>query len=146
MYQKHDEVAFSKQLNVFEEAMETDLTNRTSEVAKRWEFDFSMEQPAEESGKTMSWEPVTKTPARLSLPAVTLKPRPQKQKMSIASFTPGDKMFKPAAEESNCLFGITSQTDSTAADSMFSGSLVGSFGKGSIVDRGFNGGSIVDMS
>ena len=42
-----DEVGFTKQLNTFEAAIQNDLNHRNSEVAKKWEFDFGMEQPLE---------------------------------------------------------------------------------------------------
>lgn len=45
MSQKQDAIAFEKQLASFEASMEEDLKSRSSEVAKKWEFDFSMEQP-----------------------------------------------------------------------------------------------------
>ena len=43
MPSKQDEIAFTKMLNNFEAAIENDLNHRSSEVAKKWEFDFSME-------------------------------------------------------------------------------------------------------
>ena len=39
--------------------MQNDLNQRSSEVAKKWEFDFSNEQP--QMGKNMSWEPIKTT-------------------------------------------------------------------------------------
>lgn len=43
--------------------MQNDLKSHSSEVAKKWEFDFSMEQPILETSnsatyKKMSWEPL----------------------------------------------------------------------------------------
>lgn len=40
-------IAFEKQLGFFEAQMESDLKTRTSEVAKKWEFDFTIEKPCE---------------------------------------------------------------------------------------------------
>jgi len=37
---KFDEIAFAKQLNCFEAAMETDLNQRNSDVGKKWDFNF----------------------------------------------------------------------------------------------------------
>ena len=62
--QKQDEIAFAKQLNDFEASMQKDLNQRSSEIAKKWEFDFSLEKPLESatndaaSMKKMQWEPV----------------------------------------------------------------------------------------
>ena len=67
---KQDEIAFQKQLNDFEAAMQSDLDKRSSEVGKKWEFDFSLEQPILASAASadntdtsmnkmmMKWEPV----------------------------------------------------------------------------------------
>ena len=43
---KQDEIAFAKQLNCFGAAMEKDLNHRTSEITKKWDFDFTMDKPA----------------------------------------------------------------------------------------------------
>jgi len=51
---KNDEIAFAKQLNEFEASIDKDLKTRSSEVAKKWEFDFSLETPA--LCKNLSWE------------------------------------------------------------------------------------------
>ena len=40
--QGKDDIAFEKQLNSFEAAMQNDLNHRNTEVAKKWEFDFGM--------------------------------------------------------------------------------------------------------
>ncbi len=50
-----DEIAFQKQLNEFEASIQSDLDSRTSELSKKWEFDFANEAP--ELSKKMSWEP-----------------------------------------------------------------------------------------
>jgi hypothetical protein len=42
MMQGKDDIAFEKQLNSFEAAMQNDLNHRNTEVAKKWEFDFGM--------------------------------------------------------------------------------------------------------
>ena len=61
---KQDEIAFQKQLNDFEAAMQSDLNKRSSEIGKKWEFDLSLEQPLESAANTetsmnkMTWEPV----------------------------------------------------------------------------------------
>ena len=63
--QKQDEIAFAKQLNDFEASMQKDLNQRSSEIAKKWEFDFSLEKPLESatndaaSMKKMQWSPFT---------------------------------------------------------------------------------------
>lgn len=58
--QKQDEIAFAKQLNDFDISMQNDLNHRSSEVAKKWQFDFSMEQPLQKPAlnNMMSWEPL----------------------------------------------------------------------------------------
>ena len=38
---KFDEVAFTKQLNTFEAAMQSDLNRRTDEVGAKWDFNFA---------------------------------------------------------------------------------------------------------
>ena len=38
-----EEKAFAQQLEDFEAAMQNDFNKRSSEVAKKWEFDFSSE-------------------------------------------------------------------------------------------------------
>ena len=59
MMNSKDEIAFAKQLNDFEASMQSDLQSRTSELSKRWEFDFESEAPT--LSKKMSWEPVDGT-------------------------------------------------------------------------------------
>ena len=56
--------------------MQNDLNQRSSEVAKKWEFDFSNEQP--QMGKNMSWEPIKTT--QQTRPRMQI---PQKPKMDI---------------------------------------------------------------
>mgnify|MGYP000850233360 FL=1 len=53
---KFDEVAFNKQLNVFEAAMQDDLDERANQAALKWEFNFATQQPTHQ--KTFSCEPV----------------------------------------------------------------------------------------
>ena len=83
MMHKQDEIAFQKQLNDFEAAMQSDLDKRSSEVGKKWEFDFSLEQPILASNASadntdtsmnkmmmMKWEPVkTEDVPQAQLPA-----------------------------------------------------------------------------
>ena len=147
MTSKQDEIAFSKMLNNFEAAIETDLNHRNSEAAKKWEFDFSMEQPM--ISKNLSWQSVSNndeaTTPEPTRPRVQLKPR-----MSIGALTANkpDSRFSnmiPAQQhisDQNSIFGISHNTESTAADSMFSGSLVGinSTGLGSNVELSAIGG------
>ena len=61
---KQDESGFQKQLQIFEASMEDDLKKRSSDVAKKWEFDFTAEQPAKDAtleNCSMQWEPVSAT-------------------------------------------------------------------------------------
>jgi len=63
---KQDEIAFAKQLNDFEAAIAKDLNQRSSEVAKKWEFDFSMELPT--LSKNLSWDQVSNASMRQTRP------------------------------------------------------------------------------
>lgn len=58
---KFDEVAFTKQLNTFEAAMQSDLNKRTDEVGAKWDFNFAEGKPSEaKSGAlSMNWEPIS---------------------------------------------------------------------------------------
>jgi hypothetical protein len=58
---KFDEVAFTKQLNNFEAAMQNDLNSQVSDTSSRWNFNFSHGKPAEESKElqAMTWEPIS---------------------------------------------------------------------------------------
>ena len=49
MTKQFDEGAFNKQLSIFQDAMVTDLNKRNSDVGKKWEFDFEMGEPFEQS-------------------------------------------------------------------------------------------------
>ena len=60
MMNSKDDIAFAKQLNDFEASMQSDLQERTSELTKKWEFDFASDQPT--LSKKMSWEPVESAP------------------------------------------------------------------------------------
>lgn len=116
--------------------MQNDLNHRSSEVAKKWQFDFSIEHPLQKPALNngMSWEPIEQTVAQTTRPRVQLKPR-----MNIANLVNKDcgftQLFQGNTDNrSSVLFGSSVNTDSTVADSMLSGSIVGSVGKGSIVD------------
>ena len=56
MYSTKEEIAFAKQLDQFESAMEEDLNQRAEEVSQKWDFDFAKEQPS--LSKNLSWEPI----------------------------------------------------------------------------------------
>ena len=59
---KFDEVAFSKQLNSFEAAMQSDLDKRTSDTSSKWSFNFSEGKPISEPNSgapSMEWEPIS---------------------------------------------------------------------------------------
>ena len=58
---KFDEVAFNKQLNSFEAAMQSDLDKRTSDTSSKWNFNFSEGKPSEPSSgaPSMQWEPIS---------------------------------------------------------------------------------------
>ena len=134
--QGKNEIAFAKQLNHFEAAMSNDLNQRSSDVAKKWEFDFSMDQP--QMGKSMSWEPVKMT--------ATMRTRAQipnaKPKMNIAHLINNKnnsdgsaQVFFSSAAPRTSIFGSSVNTDSTVGDSIFNGSNVNdSIGKSSIGD------------
>ena len=133
MMNSKDEIAFAKQLNDFEASMQSDLQSRTSELSKRWEFDFESEAPT--LSKKMSWEPVESAPVKPTRPRLQIV----KPKMSIGNLTDKDnsltQAFSAGLANRSSLFGPSEHSESTAADSMFSGgSIVGSLGKNSFVD------------
>lgn len=56
MMNSKDDITFEKQLSAFETSMQSDLDSRTSEISKKWEFDFLQEAPV--LSKKLSWEPI----------------------------------------------------------------------------------------
>jgi len=121
--------------------MENDLKARSSEVAKKWEFDFSMEQPLDQPvfEKFMSWEPVSAGIPEQTRPKLQLQAKPRMciPMKSMATENLFGTSLQPRSDST--AFGATSATDSTVASSMFGGSLVGlncSGGKASLVDFG----------
>ena len=83
---KQDEIAFAKQINDFEAAVVKDLNHRSSEVAKKWEFDFSVELPT--FSKKLSWDQVSNDSMQLTRPKLQLKP-----KMSISAVNMKENPF-----------------------------------------------------
>lgn len=137
---KFDEIAFAKQLNCFEAAMETDLNQRNSDVGKKWEFNFETEQPALQ--KTFSWDEVRAVDEETRPTLQLTRSVQSKPKLSLGNFSEKSSLFKSDNANRSSLFGCQSQiTDSTVAESMLdhSGSsyVASSIGKGSILDFNF---------
>ena len=129
MSKQFDQAAFEKQLNIFGDAIETDLSKRNSEIGKKWEFDFEMGEPFAQSSWEQTAKDVDSPQTRPTLiPAVQeIKPR---LKLSLGNFSEGGKLFKSDVFSRTSNLGSTSQiTESTAADSMMSSSGVKGFSK-----------------
>ena len=102
---KQDEIAFQKQLNDFEAAMQSDLDQRSNEIGKKWEFDFSLEQPLTSANSDtsmnkmmgmMTWEPVkTEDVPQAQLQATRPRLQIQKPKMNISSMLNNTKASTP---------------------------------------------------
>ena len=143
---KFDEVAFNKQLNTFEAAMQEDLNSRVSDTSSKWNFNFSEGRPSEaKSGApSMNWEPISPAIQQQTRPRLLIsRPIDSKPKMSLGNLSEKDSNNSNPFQTD---FGLGSRfsqvgsvsgvTDSTAAESMFSinSSSVGK--NGSIVDFG----------
>ena len=139
---KFDEVDFQKQMNAFGQAMETDLNKREQESSKRWGFNFAQGQPTQiDSDQKMSWEPVSavqpQTRPRLQISRPTMN-KPKMSLGNLSGFKGNDNPFAMGFSLGNRdSFAMSdNRTESTAAESMFSTSVV-SVGKNvSIVDIG----------
>ena len=130
--------------------MQNDLNQRSSDIGKKWDFDFSKEQPFDSATDNstdvkmnkMSWEPVKTEDVSPSLLQST-RPRLQitKPKMNISfmlnnntkASTPGlgqvyGQGFGLENNRSSILFGQSNSSESTVGDSMFSASAFSSVG------------------
>ena len=126
---KFDEVAFNKQLNVFEAAMQDDLDERANQAALKWEFNFATHQPTHQ--KTFSWEPV-QTQQEQTRPRLQIS----KPKMSLGSITELGQISKGELTGSRVSFLNSFTTESTAAGESMLGSSIGK--NGSLVDFGLS--------
>lgn len=123
--------------------METDLKNQQSESSKRWEFNFGEVKPAEATAnQAMVWEPISTNVKPQTRPVLQIsRPLVIKPKMSLGSMIGSKGNDNPflsdhiVANRDSLAFS-ENNTDSTAAESMFS-MCSSSVGKnGSIVDFG----------
>ena len=140
--------------------MQNDLNQCSSDIGKKWDFDFSKEQPLNSTTDNstdvkmnkMSWEPVKTEDVSPSLLQAT-RPRLQitKPKMNISFMlnnntkpsTPGlsqvyGQGFGLDNNRSSILFGQSNSSESTVGDSMFSASQFSSVGGTSSICCGLN--------
>lgn len=136
---KSDENPFKVQLSDFEKHLSEDLEARNAETSQKWGFNFQKAKPLElpTLHKKLAWEPVEVQSAELPYrPAdkpkmsINLKNK-ESYRVSIFGQSFG------GANQSD--YAQSELTEQTAADSLFSNSLMGSFGKGSIVDFNMSG-------
>ena len=147
-----NEIDFQKQLNNFEQAMETDLAANKTAAAAKFQFDFSTGQPAQGPRKTINWVPLSAqdAPSR-PVRRLELKPRMTFNLSAKDSSTPsfdlpfelagrGEVNLNLPARFSN--FGSSAKTESTMMDSTCNNSsIAGSVvGKTSLVDFNMSAG------